>query len=544
MLATVDPPAARLMTRRHQALWVLTLSGLFGFRVGVVGFPNWQVPVETAQVVARIVQYPADNPFYIYHTKLWALLHQVCAVLLRLGVSKIALSLFLSGLVAMASFQALSLFVYALNGRVWFAVGAAVVVFLSRAAEYGVTYPITLAGTSHTYGALGLSMFVLVVALFGCGWYRLGGFLLGLAPAIHPSLGVWLWVTMAFGILWDFRRLLEELRPALWYVVAGAALTAASLVVQLVVIYNVPPVDPSVSLRYFNTFVEYFDGHRHAVRIVSAGVAFNGAACVLAVVWLVGFARDMPRSMVLFLGAVCASAVLSLAFVLLSRVPPNQLPQILVMLMPTRLLNFNTMCLVPLLFGLLAWRRFGFWSDMLMAMLAAGLLLSRRSMFWEWVEGRGPVWYSPLDQVLVIGAVSAGLLCLAIATLSRRRRPELATPGRSEETRAMSVATRAARLIPVSVFAVAFVLTWRIRSDFSLLDRTNDPFLAEVAADRTGLIATGGSLRLVQLRTRRPVLLDGGSLDTLPYAPEGGPAMDRILRDVYWSDRHFLYQWE
>jgi hypothetical protein len=32
------------------------------------------------------------------------------------------------------------------------------------------------------------------------------------------------------------------------------------------------------------------------------------------------------------------------------------------------------------------------------------------------------------------------------------------------------------------------------------------------------------------------VLLDGGGLDSLPYAPESGPAMDRILRDVYDID--------
>ena len=174
-------------------------------------------------------------------------------------------------------------------------IGAAVLVFHSRAAEYGVTYPITLAGTSHTYGALGLSMFVLVAALFGCGWYRLGGFLLGLTPAIHPALGAWLWITVAFRLLWDFRRLREELRPAIPYILAGAAVTAASLIVQLAFIYDVPSVDPSVSQRYFNAFVDYYNGHRHAVRIVSAGVAFNCAAGVLAFVWLIGSARDMPR---------------------------------------------------------------------------------------------------------------------------------------------------------------------------------------------------------------------------------------------------------
>ena len=50
------------------------------------------------------------------------------------------------------------------------------------------------------------------------------------------------------------------------------------------------------------------------------------------------------------------------------------------------------------------------------------------------------------------------------------------------------------------------------------------------------MLLTGGDLHLVQLRTRRPVVLDGGGLDGLPYALAGGPEMARILRDVYDID--------
>jgi hypothetical protein len=50
------------------------------------------------------------------------------------------------------------------------------------------------------------------------------------------------------------------------------------------------------------------------------------------------------------------------------------------------------------------------------------------------------------------------------------------------------------------------------------------------------MLATSADLHLVQLRTRRPVLLDGGGLDGLPYAIEAGPEMERILRDVYAID--------
>jgi hypothetical protein len=57
-----------------------------------------------------------------------------------------------------------------------------------------------------------------------------------------------------------------------------------------------------------------------------------------------------------------------------------------------------------------------------------------------------------------------------------------------------------------------------------------------MAAKGEGPLLTGGNLHLVQLRTRRPVLLDGGALDALPYAPDAAPQTVRILRDVYALD--------
>src|SRR5207244_3985688 len=51
-----------------------------------------------------------------------------------------------------------------------------------------------------------------------------------------------------------------------------------------------------------------------------------------------------------------------------------------------------------------------------------------------------------------------------------------------------------------------------------------------------GLLLTAGDLHLVQLKTRRPVLLDGGGLDGVMYSLEAGPEMARILQDVYGID--------
>ena len=64
---------------------------------------------------------------------------------------------------------------------------------------------------------------------------------------------------------------------------------------------------------------------------------------------------------------------------------------------------------------------------------------------------------------------------------------------------------------------------------------TDNALFATLASGK-GLLLTGGRLHLVQLRSRRPVLLDGGGLDGLAYALEAAPGMDQILREVYAVD--------
>lgn len=522
-------PIKRLADPRYKATWVLILSGALGFRVGIVAFPTWQVAVETAQVVARLVEYPAGNPVYLYHTKLFTVLHQICAVLLRLGLSEITLSLLLSGVLGMVAFQALALTVCALSRNVLLAIGATFVVFFSRVTDHGVTYPILLMGTEHTYGSLGLSLFVLVAALLGSGCYRLGAFLLGVAPAVHPSLGAWLWLAVALVFAWDFKKLREDLRPALKYFVAGGALAALSLLVHLTVTYDVPEVAPEIASRYLSAFTRLWDEHRQPVSLQSGGVSLNIGALALALTWLFAFPDHLPRSAVFLLRFVAVCAALSLAFVFVSWIPPEKLPSTLVILMPARLLNVNVMVCIPLLVGLIGIYRDRFWSQLLTAVLLGAVLLGSRSMVWEWVREKGwpllPQRLRP-DLLLFFTLVSLALLCLAVSTRNDRRR------------QAPWLATTAARMTWLGIVVLAGVLTWRLPTGRPprFLDRTNDAFFATVAAERNGLMLTSGSDHLLQLYTRRPVLLDGGGLDALPYTLEAGPETARILRDVYEID--------
>jgi hypothetical protein len=504
---------------RFGPLWVLGLSGALGFTLGAMKFPTWHVAVETAQVVAGIVRYPPGNPFYIYHVKLWTILHQICAVLLLSGVSEITLSIVLSGVLGMLSFQALAMVAYALSRDVTISVLAPFVIYLSRIVDHGVVYPVILMDTSDTYGSAGLSTIVLVAGLLGSGCLRLGWVLFGLAPAVHPSLGAWLWLSTGITFLWDSRLSLSDLKPIWKWIAAGTAITLLSLLVQLTITYDVPHVDPNVSARYVRAFVGFWDPHRGAVNPASLGVWMNAGAMILSLVWLIGCADRLTRPAVFLLRMVTVTAALSLSFGLLSRVPTGQLPLSLLILIPARLLNFNVMIYVALLFGLLGTYRNRLWSRTLTLVLAAGLLFG---------QSRG---------VVVLEVVSAGLLFFALVTRIRAGAGGTAANASLTNVSWETAGANFVHCLALAVLAWAVVRTWATPLPVRVLaDRTNNALFAAAAADTKGLIATSGSFHLVQLYTRRPVLLDGGGLDALPYAAESGPAMAQILRDVYDID--------
>ena len=525
----------RLGWRPGPTFWVLAISGILGFRIGLIAFPTWHISVETAQVVAGFVRYPPDNPFYIYHTKLWSLVIQLCAVLLRAGVSEITLSLALSGLLGMISFQGLALVTYAIGRDALVAIAAAVVVFVSGVTDYGPIYPVWLLGTHHSYGAIGLSTFVLALGLIGAGCYRSGAFLLGMGPAVHPSIGIWVGAVAIAALIWDYRTIREDLRHVVRYFAAGCAVTIVSAAVQFAVIYDVPAVDEAAVNQAFATFVRFWDAHRRvSVTFNDVGVVFNRIALALSVVWLIGFADSLRWSSVFLIRVMAIAAIVSLGFVMLTWLPAENVPRSLSILMPARLLNLNVVLVAPLVLGLAASFRDRTIPRALVMLLLGGLLLAPKSLLWRWfTETARPAWTIRVDPSLLLEAGALVVVCLA---LWRHTGPR-ASAASEVDARSAGGARWVFGGATVVLLAIGTALAWRIsppRTTFR--DRTNDPFYAAAAADRRGLTVAAGSFQLVQLYTRRPVLIDSGALDIMVYAPEGGPAAARIVTDVYGVD--------
>ena len=164
-----------------------------------------------------------------------------------------------------------------------------------------------------------------------------------------------------------------------------------------------------MSSRYLAGFVGAWDVHRRAARVWTVGVILNCCALGVSVLWLKALASDLARPAVFLLRAVAVSAALSLVLLSISWLPPGKVPAMLLVLMPSRLLNFNTMLYVALLLGLLGVYRRVFWSQALTVVLVCGLLLSYRSMVWDGVTvQRAAVRAIQFNPLHVFEIVSAG----------------------------------------------------------------------------------------------------------------------------------------
>jgi hypothetical protein len=281
-----------------------------------------------------------------------------------------------------------------------------------------------------------------------------------------------------------------------------------------------------------STFIRLWDGHRAAVRITSTGVQLNAASAVIALTWLV--VVNVPASSSLLLRMTAASSILALLMTPLSWIPPERLPSALLVLMPGRYLNFAAFTFVALLVGLLGSRR-ELWGRLGLLFVTVGLLLTNRSMLWEFLQHhhnvRTAINIRPLRIVWLsaLGVVGGGLWT---AWKHRVHGPPEGGHSRSVYRSAIPYGAT------IAVLALIVVMTLHQRSEQSgahFADRTNDVFFRDVASGH-GVLLPAGDLYLIQLRTRRPVLLDAGALDTVMYSLETGASMQRMLREIYGLD--------
>jgi hypothetical protein len=339
---------------RRSLAFVAFISGFCGLLLGIQG--GVQVPVESAQVLAGLVQYPADNPFYLYHVKTWTLWHQVTAVLLTCGLSERILSMMLGGLAGLLSFEALSLCCLAIGRNAMLAVLLPILCLGAEVfAEFSGIYPIFLISfhPSMFYGVAATALVVTTWSLYGLGLRRLSACLMGMAPAIHPTMGAWCLGIGVISLLWCRRQERPFPRPVVVWLSVGLTVTAASFCVHLHQIRGLPTISPELRSQYVAAFATSWDGHRQVFPLHDASAAYGLCAVALCGLWLRYLSRDGTSSLSFLMKALAISAGLSLLLALATHLG-DYLPTLAIMLMPGRYINVIALAFPALALGMLA----------------------------------------------------------------------------------------------------------------------------------------------------------------------------------------------
>ncbi len=523
MPESVDAPANTDGQRPTAIIAPLSVCFALGFLFGAGPFSRWQAAIESAQVLARTVRYPEGNAFFEYHLKAWTLLHQALAPWLALGVSERALSSLLSGLMGGLSFVALAMCAYALCKRPLIAILTPLftLALFGGSDQYGVIYPVFMIGTEHTYGVIGRAMALVLLAMLAMGHHRAGTFLLGMAPAIHPTWGAWSVLVAAAVLAWEGPRSLGTVRKLAPWFAAGVAVSVASLAYQFYRSRGLTEIDPATQAAHLDAFFTQWDFHRRPVNFRAPGIYLAVASVLMSVIWLTMFRKDNSREATFIHRVFVVSGIAGLVGCAVTWIP-GMLPDIVNMAMPGRFANLSIFALPAVLLGIL-----GRYQERLAVKVLLMLHLSYvlwNAFFLSVLSSDRFGWsLSHWKEFIAIGAA----LVLARAIASRIPQSD------SVNLRAQRALVPALIIILLS-FAAGVVVSETAKHK-SLLTSTPDPVL-EAAGYGEGLLITAGAMQFVQLRTGRPLLLNVGALDQLSVVPSSGPEMARVLDRVYGID--------
>jgi hypothetical protein len=540
-----SPPSSVMMPTRSRP-WtagsVLLLSAAMGFLIGACVRPTWTDNVESAQVLAGVVVYPQRTPTYDYHTSVYSLTIQSAAILLRLGVPEWPLSVLFSGLQAALSFAAVALFTFAVSGSA--AVALVMPLLVLRLHEWtssdqtylqvlhGHMYPNHYPNDMGIYGVVGLFSVLLVFALLAAGRVRPGAFLLGLLPGLHPGLALpgFLGAAAAFGFAGAERR--AWWRSGWRAGAAGLAVSLVGALVQVLFFWDAGEGAPPERVQaVMEAFLRSREDHNS---LLPAGARlpffeseiYTAALGFAALTWGRAYLSRATRAAIAGLLVVCATAVV---YTLFFNWRPDLVPWRIQSLLIMRWLNLSSLAFPILGMGLLGRlaleRRNSAAAAVLVALtglVAMGFTRSLTAASAPSAEPAGPFGASGLAFPLGLVLAVSVLLPLDRARWMPRHAPQVA-------------AVLAAAMLAVGGGCLWFGSSNRIRPERADGIDVHTPVL-EAAKGRPGLLLIAPELwepGRIQMRTRRPLLIDTTQLNMLTKVPASGPGMADILVRVY-----------
>lgn len=505
LFAPRDKPAGCVI------LFCLVIGAAFGFETS-----SWQATVEHGQLLAGLVPYGPESVWSSWLLRLWSLINQFSALLLKCGLDEAQTCMAVCALLGAVSFLALGLVILSFSGSAVFAVLGPVVIYVYELKGIGFSYPIDLMRTPQTFGIISFSCSLLVFGFLGNGMLRAALLLLGLLPAVHVSWAIL--CTGVFGLVAVLDRSFREDLKRFWkYYAFGLALCGLSFALQQWFSRAwVPFSDPMPPLADYQAFLKAHDVHRERFEPLPLDLVFFGYSVVIcSLAWLRGLFAPAARHLC---QAILMSILLAATLFGLSRIMPDF--QALQIIMASRYMNVGIALATPLFFGCIAWNR-------ILGIPLCWLFLLAMVAWGKSDLGR-------LILVSLFFGLSLGLMLFAgrLSAAAQIRWTGLVAR--------LHGALDRLTVTPFVVGAVFGVLSINAYYAFPKLaarfhDSDNDAIFAMASAGQ-GYILPAAGLLFPQLLVRRPALFYPGCIDIASYFPEYLPRLNRMSRDIYGLD--------
>ena len=480
--------------------------------------------IVPAQVIAGSVHYPPGHPHLIFYTRVFNLPTYLLAGLWALRPDPIVLSALRNWIFAfLSAFVPFSLAAVLTRKPAW-GHAAALLTFSEASRRFAGRYPTMVFPNFNSDGHMGSHAAVLIVVLLIAGLWRWGGTLLGLLPAIHPTMAVivWPWSICYFFLVWrsmdrrDRKRLLLSICAGL--TICGAlagfiALTAAPA-------NPAPPYDSQANgPLIYHQFEVTTDAHREPFVAISYG--YLGLPLMLfGLMALCAWKNDASTKV---LTGLLLLSLLVWAYVggtwLLQRIT-HWLPLFVQISMPARFSNLSIPLVIPLAVAAIARVRPA--PGLIAALLLIQAVFTLRD-------------YNALPLYFIFAIAGA-----AVVAHLYLRAPQLFRRVPAMPSWCAPVSFLLAMLVSLGIPSDS---AWVLRSlrpgrgyRFQPYDRQLNAWLAEHASPDEFILVPTGPPSELQVKTGHPVMMELETLYLMTYKPDLAPVIGAMARDFWGLD--------
>lgn len=268
----LDMTEWRMHADRLPTAWVIGVAALLGAALGVLVKPVWTDNLIPAQIIAGVVEYPADSLVPLTYLRPHSLVTQLAALLLWMGIQEWYVSLIFSGLQGALACAALTTLALAIS-RHWLsaAITLALIVKLSMHQPrwigmyvdvfHGHMYPNTFPAAPGVFGAVGLYLCILILGLIGLERWKAAALPAALLPFIHPGLALPLYAAL-LPVAWLGRARVGDAWPGVAQMAAiGFGIGVVSLAAYFLYLPSSPVVDLAAARTFARQIVERWNDH-------------------------------------------------------------------------------------------------------------------------------------------------------------------------------------------------------------------------------------------------------------------------------------------